>query len=242
MELLDVRKFSELSEEACIGIQERLAEKVVEHGLSFPVRTAAGVDLAYWEEDGEERAVCCIVVVDCETRTAVEKRHASGAVRFPYVPGCLAFRELPLVLAAAETLSHWPDVFIFDGNGLLHPRRMGLAAHASFYLDTPTIGIAKRYSRWEGQSFTMPEASAGSWSDITKGGQVLGCALRTHAGVKPVFVSVGNRVDLDTAVRLAMSLTEKESRIPIPTRFADLETHILREKLRNRAALEGGNI
>lgn len=239
MKRLEPGSLSALTEADCAAIQEALAAQVEQHGLTLPVGTAAGVDLAYWKEKGAERAVCCIVVLDCESRTVMEKRHAWGEVRFPYIPGCLAFRELPLVLEAAKTLSHWPDVFIFDGNGLLHPRRMGLATHASFCLDTPAIGIAKRYSRWEGQSFTMPGEAAGSWSDITKNGQVLGRALRTHTGVKPVYVSVGNRVDLDTAAALALSLTDRESRVPISTRYADLETHIQREKLRN-AAPKGG--
>ena len=151
---------------------------------------------------------------------------------FPYIPGCLAFRELPLVLAAAANLNQKPDIFLFDGNGILHPRRMGLASHASFYLAAPTFGIAKHYFRVEGAHFTIPADETGSWSDIVKDGQILGRAVRTHQGVKPVYVSVGNYIDIETVTKLSLMLTDTDSHIPIPTRYADLETHIQRERLR----------
>lgn len=123
-----------------------------------------------------------------------------------------------------------PDIFIFDGNGYLHPRHMGIAAHASFYLNKPTIGIAKTYFRIDKKTdFVMPENEAGCFTDIIIDNEGYGRALRTHSGVKPVFVSVGNHVSLDTACKLALKLTDKESHIPLPTRLADLETHIERE-------------
>lgn len=198
------------------------------------VKLIAGVDLAYWNKDDEEYAVCCIVVIDADTHEVVEKQHYSGKIEVPYMPGFLAFRELPLILKTVELLETVPDIFIFDGNGYLHPRHMGIATHASFYLNKPTIGIAKTYFRVDRKTdYTEPENEAGSYTDIVIDCKVYGRALRTHKDVKPIFISIGNFVSLDTACDLAMKLTDKESHIPIPTRLADLETHIVREHERN---------
>lgn len=194
------------------------------------VKLVAGVDLAYWNKDDEEYAVCCIVVIDAETHEVVEKQHYSGKIEVPYMPGFLAFRELPLILKTVELLENSPDIYVFDGNGYLHPRHMGIATHASFYLNKPTIGIAKTYFRVDKKTdYTEPENAAGSFTDIVIDGEVYGRALRTHKDVKPIFISIGNFVSLDTACTLALKLTDKESHIPLPTRLADLETHIARE-------------
>ena len=234
-ELLFLEDFPSLTELDCIRIQEELACRVVQQddfGAPLP-RTVAGVDLAYWQEGEEERAVCCIVVLDRESRSVLETAEAHGTVRFPYLPGCFAFRELPLVLEAAAGLRERPGLFLFDGNGVLHPRGLGLASHASFYLETPTMGVAKHYYRVAGAEPPLLGDAPGSQADIVAEGKILGRALRTHAGVKPVFVSVGNRISLDTAAKLSLALTGPESHIPAPTRLADLETHLWREKLRN---------
>ena len=194
------------------------------------VKLIAGVDLAYWNKGNEEYAVCCIVVIDFHTHEVIEKQHYSGKIEVPYMPGFLAFRELPLILKTVELLETSPDIFIFDGNGYLHPRHMGIATHASFYLNKPTVGIAKTYFRVDKKTdYTEPDNDAGSYTDIVIDGEIYGRALRTHKDVKPIFVSIGNFVSLDTACTLALKLTDKESHIPIPTRLADLETHIARE-------------
>ena len=201
------------------------------------VKRIAGVDLAYWNQGDEEYAVCCIVVIDSETHEVIEKQQYSGKIEVPYMPGFLAFRELPLILKTAELLETGPDLFIFDGNGYLHPRHMGIATHASFYLNKPTVGIAKTYFRVDQKTdYTEPENEAGSYTDIVIDGEVCGRALRTHKNVRPIFVSVGNFVSLDTACALALKLTDRESHIPVPTRLADLETHIAREKARKGQA------
>ena len=219
-------------EEEYMAVQNELKKKIILND-SFEIselKTVAGVDLAYWKEGESECAVCCIVVIDMETHEVLEKKHYSGKIEVPYIPGFLAFRELPLVLKTAEMLEIKPDIYIFDGNGYLHPRHMGIATHASFYLNKPTIGIAKTYFRVDKKTdYTDPENEAGSYTDIVIDGEVYGRALRTHKNVKPVFVSVGNNISIDTACELAMDLTAKESHIPIPTRIADLETHIERE-------------
>lgn len=234
MKLLPPEQFPDLTEADCIAIQRDLAPHVVQRN-AFPEgmpHTAAGVDLAYWRQGEEERAVCCIVMVDCQTKEVVEKQHAAGRVTFPYLPGCLAFRELPLVLEAAAKLREKPDIFVFDGNGILHPRGLGLASHASFYLEVPTMGVAKHYYRVEGAKLSDPDGIPGSYGDIVAEGKILGRAVRTHAGVKPVYVSAGNWIELDTATRLALWLTGEGSHIPIPTRYADLETHFQRQRLK----------
>lgn len=199
------------------------------------LKLVAGVDLAYWKDDTDnEQAVCCIVIIDYHTHEVIEKKHYSGKINVPYMPGFLAFRELPLVLKTAEMLDNIPDVYMFDGNGYLHPRHMGIATHASFYLNKPTIGVAKTYFRADKKTdYTEPGKTAGSFTDIIIKEEVYGRALRTHTDVKPVFVSVGNNISLDTATKITMSLVEKESHIPIPTRLADLETHTMRKMILN---------
>jgi len=218
-----------------LGIQNELREKIeCSDSIDIAaVRTVAGVDLAYWKDEaGAEQAVCCIVVIDVKTHEVIEKKHYSGRIEVPYIPGFLAFRELPLFLKTLELLELKPDIYVFDGNGYLHPRNMGIATHASFYLDVPTIGVAKTYFRVDRETdYTEPELSAGSYTDIVIGGEVYGRVLRTHDNVKPVFVSVGNRISLDTATSFILSLVGRESHIPLPTREADLETHVMRREL-----------
>ena len=215
--------------------QNELRDRItVEDSLDVDsLKLIAGVDLAYWQNGDEEYAVCCIVVVDYMTHEIIEKKHYSGKIEVPYMPGFLAFRELPLVQKTVELLENEPDIYMFDGNGYLHPRNMGIATHASFYLNKPTIGVAKTYFRVDNKTdYIEPEKTAGSFTDIIINEQVYGRVLRTHSDVKPVFVSVGNNISLDTATKITMALVEKESHIPVPTRYADLETHIERERLR----------
>lgn len=229
-------KISELQDDLR-KIQNALQEKIscTDAFDSSAIELVAGVDLAYWKHKEKEYAVCCIVVIDLATHAVIEKKHDSGKIEVPYMPGFLAFRELPLILKTAELLETSPDIFMFDGNGYLHPRHMGIATHASFYLNKPTVGIAKTYFRVnENADYTEPENEAGSYTDIVIDGEVYGRALRTHKDVKPVFISIGNYISLDTACTLALKLTDKDSHIPIPTRSADLETHIARENERNR--------
>ena len=215
--------------------QNELRDRItVEDSLDVDsLKLIAGVDLAYWQNGDEEYAVCCIVIVDYMTHEIIEKKHYNGKIEVPYMPGFLAFRELPLVQKTVELLENEPDIYMFDGNGYLHPRNMGIATHASFYLNKPTIGVAKTYFRVDNKTdYIEPEKTAGSFTDIIINEQVYGRVLRTHSDVKPVFVSVGNNISLDTATKITMALVEKESHIPVPTRYADLETHIERERLR----------
>ncbi len=224
------------NEEKFLKIQNELKEKIslIDNFKKSEIKTVAGVDLAYWQDENKvEKAVCCIVVIDYKTHEVIEKKQFYGAIETPYIAGFLAFRELPLVLKTVELLESKPDIYVFDGNGYLHPRHMGIATHASFYLKTPTIGVAKSYFRVDKNiDYTEPENEDGSFTDIIIEEEVYGRTLKTHKDVKPVFLSVGNFISLETATKIIMSLVEKESHIPIPTRLADLETHTARNNLR----------
>lgn len=223
-----------MNEQEFLDVQNSLREKI-NLADSFDIddiKTVAGVDLAYWTKNGQEYAVCCIVVIDFITHEVLEKQQYSGKIEVPYIAGFLAFRELPLVLETVKKLDIKPDLFMFDGNGFLHPRHMGIATHASFYLEKPTIGVAKSYYRVrEGLDYTEPDISAGSFTDIVCDGEVYGRTLRTHTGVRPVFVSAGNFISLESATEITMKLVGKDSHIPVPTRLADLETHTARSAL-----------
>ncbi len=120
---------------------------------------------------------------------------------------------------------------MFDGNGYLHTRHMGIATHASFFLQKPTIGVAKSYLKIKNVDYEMPGELKGDYTDIIIDDEIYGRVLRTRDHVKPVFISSGNYISLETASKVSMSLVSKESRIPMPTRLADLETHRLRETL-----------
>ncbi|MDE6091508.1 MAG: endonuclease V [Ruminococcus sp.] len=223
-----------MNEQEFLDVQNSLREKIsLEDSFDIEnIKTVAGVDLAYWTKDGQEYAVCCIVVTDFRTHEVLEKQQYNGKIEVPYIAGFLAFRELPLVLKTVKKLNISPDLFMFDGNGFLHPRHMGIATHASFYLKKATIGVAKSYYRVrEGLDYAEPDLQAGSFTDIVCDGEVYGRVLRTHDGVKPVFVSAGNFISLDTATKITMKLVGKESHVPIPTRLADLETHTARKEL-----------
>lgn len=188
------------------------------------VRLISGVDLAYWKEDGVDYAVCCIVTVNFLTKEVIEVCSGVDRIDIAYIPGYLSFRELPLILKTFEQVKSNTDIVMFDGNGYLHYRNMGVATHASFYLNKPTIGVAKSYLKVENVDYIMPEAQGGKYTDIVIKGKVYGRALRTHKGVKPIFVSCGNWITLDTATDLVLGLVDDDSRQPLPTRLADIET------------------
>jgi len=195
-------------------IQRRLALLVTADGGPARVDYVAGVDTSVDRIAGTARAV--VVVLDYPGLEPVETSVAEGPVLFPYVPGLLSFREAPLTLAACEKLTVTPDLVLVDGQGLAHPRRFGLACHLGLLLDVPTIGCAK--SRLTG-TYTEPGEAAGSWSPLEDRGEIIGAAVRTRRGVKPVFVSVGHRVGLENAIRWVLDCG-RGYRLPEPCRQA----------------------
>lgn len=197
------------------------------------IRFVAGVDIAYWEAFGKTYGVCCVVIIDFITHEVLERVYSYGEISIPYISGFLAFRELPLIKQTAKKLTKQPDIYMFDGNGYLHYRHMGIATHASFYLGRPTIGVGKSYLRINDIDYHMPDSQKGSYTNIIIKNEIYGRALRTTKNVNPIFISCGNWIDLDTSTEIVMRLINKESRLPIPVRLADLETHIIRKKLRN---------
>ncbi|MFF0487631.1 endonuclease V [Nocardia sp. NPDC004068] len=207
--------------DAAVAVQDRLRGLVEVRGGPQRFRTVAGLDSAY-DEDGN--AVAAVVVLDAETFEVVDTATARGRVEFPYVPGLLAFRELPVTVAALEKLGSTPDLLICDGQGVAHPRRFGLACHVGVLTGLPTVGVAKTV--WG--EYTEPGAKRGATGDVVVENEVVGRALRTRAGVKPVFVSVGHRIDLDTACAAVLGLTPRY-RQPETTRRAD---RLCRELLR----------
>ncbi len=190
----------------------------------------AGIDLAYWKEKDIEYAVCCIVVIDFLTKEIVEKKSYKGEIKVPYIPSFLAFREIELVLKTVELLEHDIELYIFDGNGYLHPRHMGLASHAGIVLDKPSIGVAKSYFRVGDVDYIEPDNEEFAYENIVIRNEVYGRIVRTHKNVKPIFLSIGHKVDIDTAMEIIKKLVTKESHVPIPTRYADIMTHEMRKK------------
>ncbi|MBZ5528852.1 MAG: endonuclease V [Acidobacteriia bacterium] len=167
------------------------------------------------------RAIAGVIVYRFPDMIEVERVYAQAPLRFPYVPGLLSFRECPALLAAFRKLKHEPDVIFCDGQGIAHPRRFGLACHLGGLLDRPTSGCAK--SRLIGEE-REPGQRAGNWTALTVGSggkkETIGAVLRTRDGVRPIYVSQGHRVTLETAIRLTLAVCDG-SRIPRPTREAD---------------------
>ncbi|MET7982993.1 MULTISPECIES: endonuclease V [unclassified Streptomyces] len=205
------------TEEQARAVQDELRERVVldESGPPPGTGRVTGVDVAY--DDERDVVVAAAVVLDAATLEVVAEATAVGRVSFPYVPGLLAFREIPTVLAALDALPCPPGLVVCDGYGVAHPRRFGLASHLGVLTGLPTIGVAKNPFAF---SYEEPGVPRGSASPLLAGTEEVGRALRTQDGVKPVFVSVGHRVDLDNACAHTLALTPKY-RLPESTRRAD---------------------
>ncbi len=199
-----------------VAIQRDLAERVRLERLGGRINLVAGVDASV-SPDGAY-LIGGVVVWDLREGSAVEQRLSRRRATFPYVPGLLSFREVPVVLAAVRKLSVVPEVFLFDGQGVAHPRRFGLASHAGVLMDAPTVGCAK--SRLFGRH-DEPAVGRGSRRPLIApdDGQVIGAVLRTREAVKPVYVSVGHRVRLDDAVKLVLRC-HSGYRLPEPLRLA----------------------
>lgn len=197
-----------------LEIQKELAAEVSRIGEISHPRLVAGSDISVDREMGTGTGA--VVVLSYPQLDIVEVQTVTERLEFPYVPGLLSFREAPLVLAACEALTETPDLLMVDGQGIAHPRRMGLASHLGLFLGIPTIGCAK--SRLCG-SHEEPDNEQGSSTELVDNGEVIGAVLRTRAGVKPVYVSIGHMIDLKTAVHWVVRCC-RGYRLPEPTRLA----------------------
>lgn len=195
-----------------MAIQRDLAGHVQRMPLAGPVETIAGIDVSI----RGDLAQTAIAVIRLSDLALIDQVIYRAAVPFPYVPGLLSFREMPVILPALEKLTVRPDVLMTDSQGLAHPRRFGLGCHLGVMLDWPTLGVAK--SLYVGKHDTLGIEKS-SRADLIDKGEVVGVALRTRTNVKPVYVSVGNRITLDEAVALALRCAPKY-KIPEPTRQA----------------------
>lgn len=207
----------DLSPSEAITLQRELARQVVRSGTlrERDVRRIAGADVAF--DRANRRATAAVVVLDYPSLQVVERVTVESAVTFPYVPGLLAFREIPPLLPAFEKLRERPDLLMTDGHGYAHPRRFGFGCYLGLVLDLPTIGVAK--SRLVGEHAPVPP-QRGARVDLVDAGEVIGSLVRTRERVRPVYVSVGHRIGLADAERWALRCARR--RVPEPTRLADI--------------------
>lgn len=197
-----------------IAIQNELRRQVIRQDVFGPLRTVAGVDVGF-EDDGQTTRAA-VAVLRYPELTLVETALARQPTRFPYVPGLLSFREIPAVLEALDGLAARPDMLLCDGQGTAHPRRLGIACHLGLLTDLPSIGVAK--SRLTGRHAPLDD-ERGAWQPLLAGKEVIGAALRTRAGTKPLYISTGHRVSLESALQIVLACTPKY-RLPETTRQA----------------------
>ena len=199
-----------------LDIQLRLAAKVSKVSEVATPRFIAGVDISVGKT--REMATGAVIVLSYPELRLVETKIVNEKLNFPYIPGLLSFRESPLILAACEKLTVTPDLILVDGQGVAHPRRLGLASHLGLFLDIPTVGCAK--SRLCGSHKELG-VEPGSSVELVDNGEVIGAVLRTKLGVSPIYVSIGHKVDLQTAVHWVLECCWGY-RVPEPTRIAHL--------------------
>jgi deoxyribonuclease V len=211
-----------LAPREAIALQNELRTQVQLEPLKTSVATVAGCDISF--DRFSDVVYAGIVVIDLETMETLEETGVVAEAKFPYIPGLLSFRELPSVLQAWGKLRMAPDAVMFDGQGIAHPRRLGIAAHGGLFLDHPTFGCAK--SLLVG-TFEPPGTERGEWTPLQHKSETIGAALRTRRAVSPVFISPGNHMTLDDAVDLTLRCGGKY-RIPEPTRRAHNLVNALR--------------
>ena len=205
-----------------VSLQHDLAGRVIRTTRRKNFRFLGGVDVSY-EKHGD-LFFAGIVVYDLKGGEIVERAGASLKSPFPYIPGLLSFREGPAILRAAEALRQAPDVLLFDGHGLAHPRRFGIACHLGLFLDLPSIGCGK--TPLVGK-FVPPETERGEFTHLSHKEETIGAVVRTRTNVSPIFVSIGHKMDLDTAISVVLA-AGKGYRLPEPTRLAHLFVNELR--------------
>ncbi len=220
-----------------LDLQRKLAEQVSRSGEVTAPHFIAGVDISVSKAQGT--ATAAAVVLNYPELRLIEIKIAQGKLDFPYIPGLLSFRESPLTLAACQLLSTTPDLILVDGQGIAHPRRLGLASHLGLFLNTPTVGCAKSPLCGKHEE---PGEKPGSYAEMVDRSETVGVALRTKSGTKPVYVSIGHKVDLETAIHWVLKCC-RGYRLPEPLRLAHLVAggNLERERMPEslRSAIKG---
>jgi deoxyribonuclease V len=205
----------DISAAAAVKLQKELAQRVDTLAPLGEYRRVAGADVSY--NRFSDIMYAAVVVLRADDAAVIEVQYAVRETQFPYVPGLLSFREAPALLEAFGRVQNQPDVVLFDGQGIAHPRRIGIAAHLGLFLETPTVGCGKSLLCGE---FKEPGPQAGDLSPLkSRTGDIIGQVVRTKDHVKPIFVSPGHRIDLGSAVRVALEMC-RGYRLPEPTRLA----------------------
>jgi deoxyribonuclease V len=213
-----------LTPKEAVALQRKLAGRIDSRSRVAKCELIAGADVSY--SRFSNLLYAGVVVLRMGDLSAVERRGATFETRFPYVPGLLSFREAPALLKVFSMLESEPDVVVCDGHGFAHPRRFGLACHVGLWLNRPTLGCAK--SRLTG-TFKRLGQRAESRTPLTDDDEIIGAVVRTKRAVKPVFVSTGHCIDLESAVKIILA-ARAGYRIPEPTRLADQYVNALRRK------------
>ncbi|MFZ1029090.1 MAG: deoxyribonuclease V [Limnoraphis robusta] len=201
--------------EAAIPIQDQLKSLVVTTDQLNSIQYVAGVDVGFLDNYSISQAA--VAVLSFPDLQLQEQAITQRKTTFPYIPGFLSFREVPVILDALEKLTITPDLIICDGQGIAHPKRFGLACHLGVLIDVPTIGAAK--SRLIGIHQELPPEK-GSWQPLIDNGEVIGAVVRSRTNVKPLYVSAGHRISLETSIDYVLQCTPKY-RLPETTRWAD---------------------
>ncbi|MGQ9645074.1 MAG: endonuclease V [Thermodesulfobacteriota bacterium] len=211
--------------EQAIRIQENLRHRMILKKTFSRVRMIGGADVSY--PKGRNFLFGAVVILSFPEMETLDVATAYGEVSFPYLPGLLTFREGPVLIRAFQKLRRRPEVLIFDGHGVAHPREMGLATHLGIYLNLPSIGCAKTPLL---SGYPVPGSAKGDYELILKDGQEVGAVLRTKDGVKPLFVSPGHRIDLWTSIQLVLDAC-RGFRIPEPLRRAHQISRLLLQRI-----------
>jgi deoxyribonuclease V len=206
-----------LSVQQARTVQKELASRISYQSLPRNIYRVAGCDVAYLKE--KQQLIAGMVVLDYPSLSIIDTVTSIESISFPYIPGFLSFREAPALLNLLKDYPDSIDLFIFDGHGIAHPRNLGIAAHIGVLIDKPTIGCAKK--KLVGY-FDPPGKERGCVSDLIYNNKIVGRVVRTKDDVKPLFVSIGNAVDLESAVDVVLSCCSRY-RLPEPTRLADIE-------------------
>lgn len=230
-ELIEIERISDPSYkpryEEALEIQRKLCKRVAKSNGFKKINTIAGIDLAQTQAGGQ--LICGIVVYSFPELAEIERSHDVVSVEFPYIPGLLAFREGPAIIGTVKKLKTKPDVLMIDGQGIAHPRGCGIASHVGVILDMPSIGVAK--SRLYGK-FEEPGRKRGEWARlVSSNAKLIGAVLRTKNDTRPLFVSIGHKIDLITSIEVTLRCT-KGFRIPEPTRQADIFVRELKTRLK----------